>query len=438
MSRRAARRPLRVRPGAEAGQAPRRRAGQGARAPGHQGRHRRRRPDGQPARAALRPRLEVPVVLTDLDEERVAKGVGYVHAEIDKLLAKGRLSPDKAEPPHGPGHRVDEQGRLRRRRLRHRGGLRGDDGQAAGVRRGRGRRLARVRARDQHLVAVDHRDGQRRCEHPERVVGFHFFNPVAVMPLLEIIPGEATDDATLATAFAIGRRWARRRSGSRTRRRSSSTGCSAASWARSRGSSTRAPRSRSADRAVAGLAPMPPFVLLGLVGPAIALHNSETLAPGLPATASTSRRACSGSSRPASAASTDLEDGRPVLDPEVLALVEQPDRPGRARPSSRSASGCSACSPRRSRRMLDEGVVAGADGHRPRDDHRRRLPVLERRPHARCSTARASPSAVTGPPLPAGRRRERPRLSALRGRRPAHPDDRRRRRGRVDSQISHR
>ncbi|MCB1301104.1 MAG: 3-hydroxyacyl-CoA dehydrogenase, partial [Tetrasphaera sp.] len=32
-----------------------------------------------------------------------------------------------------------------------------------------------------------------------------------------------------------------------------------------------------ADQGVAGLAPMPPFVLLGLVGPAIALHNSETL-----------------------------------------------------------------------------------------------------------------------------------------------------------------
>ena len=42
-------------------------------------------------------------------------------------------------------------------------------------------------------------------EHPERVVGFHFFNPVAVMPLLEIIPGEKTDDATLATAFATGK-----------------------------------------------------------------------------------------------------------------------------------------------------------------------------------------------------------------------------------------
>ena len=41
-------------------------------------------------------RLEVPVVLTDLDQERVDKGVAYVHAEIDKLLAKGRINHDKA------------------------------------------------------------------------------------------------------------------------------------------------------------------------------------------------------------------------------------------------------------------------------------------------------------------------------------------------------
>ena len=41
-------------------------------------------------------RLEVPVVLTDLDQERVDKGVGYVHGEIDKLLGKGRINQDKA------------------------------------------------------------------------------------------------------------------------------------------------------------------------------------------------------------------------------------------------------------------------------------------------------------------------------------------------------
>ena len=41
--------------------------------------------------------------------------------------------------------------------------------------------------------------------HPERVVGFHFFNPVAVMPLFEIINAERTADAALATAFAVAK-----------------------------------------------------------------------------------------------------------------------------------------------------------------------------------------------------------------------------------------
>ncbi|HET9900590.1 MAG TPA: enoyl-CoA hydratase-related protein, partial [Actinomycetes bacterium] len=41
-------------------------------------------------------RLDVPVVLTDLDQARVDKGVGWVHAEIDKLRRRGRISPDTA------------------------------------------------------------------------------------------------------------------------------------------------------------------------------------------------------------------------------------------------------------------------------------------------------------------------------------------------------
>src|SRR5690606_26895188 len=40
-------------------------------------------------------RLQVPVVLTDLDQERLDKGVGYVHTEVDKLHAKGRISADQ-------------------------------------------------------------------------------------------------------------------------------------------------------------------------------------------------------------------------------------------------------------------------------------------------------------------------------------------------------
>ncbi|MDV7237619.1 3-hydroxyacyl-CoA dehydrogenase family protein, partial [Listeria monocytogenes] len=41
--------------------------------------------------------------------------------------------------------------------------------------------------------------------HPERVIGFHFFNPVAVMPLLEIVPAPMTSDMALATAFVLGK-----------------------------------------------------------------------------------------------------------------------------------------------------------------------------------------------------------------------------------------
>lgn len=40
---------------------------------------------------------------------------------------------------------------------------------------------------------------------PERLVGMHFFNPVARMPLVEVIAARGTDDRALATAFAFAR-----------------------------------------------------------------------------------------------------------------------------------------------------------------------------------------------------------------------------------------
>ncbi len=43
-------------------------------------------------------------------------------------------------------------------------------------------------------------------ECPERVLGTHFFNPVAVMPLLELVRGEYTSDETVASAKAFGER----------------------------------------------------------------------------------------------------------------------------------------------------------------------------------------------------------------------------------------
>jgi 3-hydroxyacyl-CoA dehydrogenase/enoyl-CoA hydratase/3-hydroxybutyryl-CoA epimerase len=45
-----------------------------------------------------------------------------------------------------------------------------------------------------------------RLARPGRLVGLHFFNPVAQMPLIEIVKGARTDQATLSAAVAFARR----------------------------------------------------------------------------------------------------------------------------------------------------------------------------------------------------------------------------------------
>jgi len=45
---------------------------------------------------------------------------------------------------------------------------------------------------------------------PERIVGMHFFNPVAVMPLLEVVRAEVSSDEALATVWAVGEQLGKR------------------------------------------------------------------------------------------------------------------------------------------------------------------------------------------------------------------------------------
>jgi 3-hydroxyacyl-CoA dehydrogenase/enoyl-CoA hydratase/3-hydroxybutyryl-CoA epimerase len=42
--------------------------------------------------------------------------------------------------------------------------------------------------------------------YPERVLGMHFFSPVEKMPLLEVIPTDATSPEAVVTAVRFGRR----------------------------------------------------------------------------------------------------------------------------------------------------------------------------------------------------------------------------------------
>ena len=196
-------------------------------------------------------------------------------------------------------------------------------------------------------------------EHPERVVGFHFFNPVAVMPLLEIVARRA--DRRRHAGHGVRHRQGAEEdhaSWSRTARRSSSTGCSAASWARSAGSSTRAPRCTVADGAFAGVAPMPPFFLLSLVGPAIALHNSETLHARVPGPVLRLRRTCE---RVVAAGKTSVYAAGRRRRPRGRGAAGEAGATGRCSSAPRCAPGCWPALAEEARLMLDEGVVAAPE-----------------------------------------------------------------------------
>ncbi|NUP49157.1 MAG: 3-hydroxyacyl-CoA dehydrogenase family protein, partial [Catenulispora sp.] len=166
-----------------------------------------------------------------------------------------------------------------------------------------------------------------KLRHPERVVGFHFFNPVAVLPLLEIVRAEQTDDASLATAFAVGK----------TLKKSCVLVKDAPAFVVNRlltrflGEVTAAVDEGTpievADRALEPLGlPMSPFVLLELVGPAVALHVAETLHAAFPdrfgVSPNLAKLVAAGKK-----AIYQWDTGAPVIDPEILELFQPGDAP---------------------------------------------------------------------------------------------------------------
>ncbi len=227
-------------------------------------------------------RLEVPVVLTDLDQARLDAGVGHVRAEVARLRERGRISADAAA-------RLTAlvTGSLTKDAFADADFVIEAVFEEIAVKQ---RVFAEVEAvvRPDCVLATNTSslsvtEMASGLAHPSRVVGFHVFNPVAMMPLVEVIRAAATDDAALATALAVGKglkkncvlvkdapafvvnRLLTRFLGEILNCVDEGTPLEVAEHAPD----------------PLGL-PMSPFFLLQLVGPAVALHVGETLGAAYP------------------------------------------------------------------------------------------------------------------------------------------------------------
>jgi 3-hydroxyacyl-CoA dehydrogenase/enoyl-CoA hydratase/carnithine racemase len=150
-------------------------------------------------------RLEVPVVITDVSQERIDKGLSYIREELDKLVEKGRLSTDD--------------------RNRYSGNLSGSLDYSAfancdwvieavfeelEIKRQVFAKIEEYVSEDCILatntssLSVDAIGAN--LKNPQRLVGFHFFNPVAVMPLVEVVRAAKSSDEAIATAMNVAKK----------------------------------------------------------------------------------------------------------------------------------------------------------------------------------------------------------------------------------------
>jgi 3-hydroxyacyl-CoA dehydrogenase len=120
-------------------------------------------------------------------------------------------------------------------------------------------------------------------EHPERLVGLHFFNPVKVLPLVELIRTGETDDVTVATTYKVATDLRKRPVLARDApgfvvNRVLTRMTSVLMDSLEHGNTV-----EQTDEAVLRLGlPMAPSVLLQMVGPRVANHVLETMHEAYP------------------------------------------------------------------------------------------------------------------------------------------------------------
>ncbi|MCS6711743.1 enoyl-CoA hydratase/isomerase family protein [Brachybacterium sp. EF45031] len=148
--------------------------------------------------------LQVPVVLRDLDQEIADRGLAHARDVIAQAAARGALREDQAQQVAGllsATARVED--------------LADCDlvleavPEILGVKQKVFAELEQHVAADALLVtntsSLSVTAMGEGLQHPERLIGLHFFNPVAKMPLVEVIHTDTTDETTLATGLEVVR-----------------------------------------------------------------------------------------------------------------------------------------------------------------------------------------------------------------------------------------
>ena len=299
--------------------------------------------------------LKCPVVMTDIDQARADKGVAWVHAELTKLVEKKRMSAETAQRlaalVTGSADKsvyagcdfvieaIFEELSLKQELFKALEEIVSPEC---------------VLATNTSSLSVERMS--EGMKNPERVVGFHFFNPVAIMPLLEVARTSKTDDATTATAVEVGKNL-----------KKTMIICKDAPGfvvnrllTRFMGEITDAV-DEGTDPAVADNAmrsigfPMSPFELLGLVGPGVALHVAETLHENLGPRYRISPTMQAMVKEGVKTFYIKNEDGSWGPNPAAVALIHKGTTPSTADQVRHRALTALA---QEARMMLDEGVVS--------------------------------------------------------------------------------
>jgi len=300
-------------------------------------------------------RMKVPVIMTDIDQERVDKGVAYVHAEIAKLVSKGRLSEPAANRLTGlvTGavdksiyatcdfviEAVFEEMSVKQKLFTELEEIITPEC---------------ILATNTSSLSVE--GMSKHLKHPERVVGFHFFNPVGLMPLLEVARTPHTTDEATATAIAVGKELKKTMVITKDAPAFVVNRLLTRFWGEVTDAADEGTPFEIADTAISPLGlPMTPFTLFGLVGPAVALHVSETLHDTLGPRFTVSENMKSIVAAGVRTFYIKNDAGKVVPNPEAFALMKQGSSPSTADQVRVRALTAIA---EEARMMLDEEVVA--------------------------------------------------------------------------------